>query len=148
MTEAAASSVTTQILEPESPRTDEGSLALAGEHRLTVERQGEEDVLRIEGPDGGLRLSVVVTPRGPEVRLEGSDLRIRSTGSLDIDAEHVAIRGRRGLTLRSDAEAELNVAGKLRTEARSQRIVARRADVSVYANDDVKLDGERIRMNC
>lgn len=148
MTEAAANSVTTQILESESPRTDEEFLPLAGEHRLSLERRSAEDVLKIEGPDGGLRLSVVVTPQGPEVRLEGSDLRIRSTGSLDIDAEHVSIRGRQGVSLRSDAEAELNVAGELRTEARSQLIVARRADVSVYANDDVKLDGERIRMNC
>jgi hypothetical protein len=32
--------------------------------------------------------------------------------------------------------------------ARAHKVTAERGDVDVYANDDVKLDGERIRMNC
>ena len=34
------------------------------------------------------------------------------------------------------------------TSARAQAITARLGDVSVKANDDVRLNGERVRLNC
>lgn len=43
---------------------------------------------------------------------------------------------------------ELGPEGDIATRAREQVIEARLGDVRVKANDDVKLNGERIRLNC
>lgn len=127
---------------------DRRGVALAGDHRLVVTRGTEEDVLQVEGSDGTLHVEVVVTEAGARVRLEGGDVRIHSSGRLSLDGESVAIRGRDGVSLQSGADMEVDVAGVIRSEAHAQRLIARRGDTTIYANDDVRLDGERIRMNC
>ena len=125
-----------------------GPVVLAGGHRLNVERRDSADVLEIAGADGRLRIEIVVTEDGPVIRLDGANLRIHASGSLSLDAETLALRGREGVSLASGGDLSISAEGDLRTEARSQEVVARRGDVAVQANDDVTLDGERIRMNC
>lgn len=124
------------------------ALALVGEHHLYVERRGDEDVLRVEAPDGRLRVAVVVTPTGTTVELEGGDLAIHSSGEVAIDAERVSLAGRDGLSLSTDQDLEIYAGGVIRTDAHAQHLVARRGDLTVYANDDVKIAAERIKMNC
>lgn len=121
---------------------------LRGGHRLAVLRRDEEDVLRVEGGGGELHLEVSVTDSGTTIRLEGADVQIRSSGSLSLDARELAIRGREELSLRSEADLSLEAADVIRSEGHAQQLVARRGDASIYANDDVRLDGERIKMNC
>lgn len=130
-----------------SPEETE-SLALAGDHQLVLVRGSGEDVLRVEGKDGRLEVEVVVTESGTRLELHGTDVRIRSAGDLSLDGETVAITGRERVSVRSEGELDLEAAGLLRSEAHAQRIVARRGDTTIYANDDVRLDGERIKMNC
>lgn len=127
---------------------DRRGVSLAGDHRLVVARGADEDVLQVQGSDGSLHVEVVVTETGTRIRLEGDDVRIRSTGRLSLDGESVAIRGRDGVSLQSGADLEVDVAGVIESEAHAQRLIARRGDTTIYANDDLKLDGERIRMNC
>ena len=105
------------------------TLELVGKRKLVVERSRMKDVLRI-------------------VRFEGSGLMIQAAGALAIDAERVAIHGREGLALTTNGDAQIRVAGELRTQARAQYLTAELGNVAIRANDDVKLDGERIRMNC
>lgn len=129
-------------------RRDGRSVTLAGDHRLVVTRGTEEDVLQVKGSDGRVHVEVVVTDTGTSIRLEGEDVQIRSSGRLSLDGESVAIRGRDGVSLQSGADMEVDAAGVIRSEAHAQRLIARRGDTTIYANDDVRLDGERIRMNC
>lgn len=136
------------VEEAESAAGEREDLALAGDHRLVVLRGGTEDVLRVEGEDGRLHVEVVVTESGARLELGGADVRIRSSGDLSLDAERVSITGRERVTVRSEGDLDLEVAGVLRSEAHAQRLIARRGDTTIYANDDVRLDGERIRMNC
>lgn len=138
---------------PEAKTLDVGiqpehELALAGDHRLRLERHPGQDVLRIEGGDGTLRVSVTVTPAGATVELTGGDLTIRSTGALAIDAQRLSLRSRETLTLESGADVEVRAEGAVRTEGHEQHHVSRRGGHTIYANDDVSIDGERIKMNC
>lgn len=48
----------------------------------------------------------------------------------------------------TEGDLKLQVAGDLHSEARVQNVTATLGDVNVRANDDVKMIGERIRMNC
>jgi hypothetical protein len=42
----------------------------------------------------------------------------------------------------------IDTPGDIHSEACSQKITAHLGNVDIKANDDVTLDGERIRMNC
>ncbi len=124
------------------------SVALVGRQQLVIEHRETDDTLQIYGSDGRLTLTVRVTPEGLMLVVDGAGLAIRATGALTVDAQRVAIRGREGIVLHSDADACLSAAGSIDLSAERQELRATRGDVRVSANDDVRLDGERIRMNC
>lgn len=111
-----------------------------GSYALHIERTKDGHLLRLEGPEGEKSMEIVLTPQGPVLRLNSS-LRMDLTGDLAVEARHVSLHGREGLTLTSGTDAVLAVTGDLNLRAEL-------GDVTVRANDDVRLDGERIRMNC
>jgi len=93
-------------------------------HTLSLTATSEGHLLRVTGPDGGAGLTIALTPQGPVLRV-ASGLRIEVAGDLDLEGENVRVFGRDDV-----------------------RIEAGRGDVFIRANDDVRLDGERIRNNC
>jgi hypothetical protein len=123
------------------------ALALAGGHELVLQRGADGDVLRFVRPGGGAGVTVSVTAEGIQVSVEGGGLTLRTSGALTLDAERVALRGEKGVLIESGGEARIVAAGALTTEGRSQTIHATRGDVLVKANDDVRLAGERVRLN-
>jgi hypothetical protein len=124
------------------------SVELVGQQQLTIERTADLDTLRLYAAGGQLTLTLSITPNGPVLEVAGAGIMIRSSGPLAIDAQHVAIRGREGVVLHSDADALVSAARRLEMTAETQQMTATLGDVRVYANDDVVLDGERVRMNC
>jgi hypothetical protein len=124
------------------------TLQLVGDQQLVVESSSAENILHVIGRDGFVKLALHVTPDGPVVKFEGAGILIQSTGTLAIDAQSVVIRGREGVALVSGGNAEVRVAGDLTCEARVQSLTATLGNVNIKANDDVKLNGERVMMNC
>ena len=118
----------------------ERTLVLSADHTLHLERSPEGDLVRIAGSDGGSAITVHVSARGLEVKLEGVALTLQTSGDLTLDAERLHLRGREAVTIETE--------GALSLEAREQTIAATLGSVVVRANDDVALDGERIRLNC
>ncbi|MBV8415146.1 MAG: hypothetical protein JO251_08050 [Verrucomicrobia bacterium] len=123
-------------------------LELMGDQQLLIQRNPESDVLQLVACNGQVSLSVHVTKEGSLLRLNGVGLTIETTGALSINAERVAMHGRDGVIISSGADAEIKAAGELTTHAQNQNISAELGNINIRANDDVKLDGERIRMNC
>jgi hypothetical protein len=123
------------------------ALERPGRQRLLVERAPDASVLRICGADGRVTLSIEVTESGPVLCFEGG-LEVRAKGELDFEAQRVAIRGREGVRIESGGDAHIRAQGDLNSEGREQNVRARLGNVNVKANDDVKLRGERIRLNC
>lgn len=117
----------------------EGPLPL-GHYALHIDRIEGGHLLRLTGPEGERALEIALTPEGPVLRLHGG-LRMDLVGDLAIDAKRVSLHGREGLVLSSGTDAALVAAGDFSVQAEL-------GDVSVRANDDVRIDGERIRMNC
>jgi hypothetical protein len=128
--------------------TTKETLRLAGNQLLVLERGPSEGLLKIVNPSGQISLSVHITAAGPVLRFEGPGLVIQAAGALAIDAEYVGIRGREGVAISSGGDATVQVAGDLDMQARAHRISALLGDVSVQANDDVRMNGERVLMNC
>jgi hypothetical protein len=120
---------------------------LAGGQRLLVERGAQNDFVTLVAPTGQVTLSIRITPAGPILQCQGG-LKVEATGPLELAGRSVAIRGLEGVTIESGGDAQIDVAGDLSTTARIQHIQARLGNVNVKANDDVRLRGERIRLNC
>lgn len=123
-------------------------IELAGRHELVVERAGEGNVLSLLGRDGQVCLAIEITEAGPVLRFEGANLKLRVGGDLLIEADRLALQGRSEVTLHSGGDLRMQADRNLTSQARVQTIQADLGDVNVKANDDVKLRGERVRVNC
>jgi hypothetical protein len=124
------------------------SLQLVGDQQLVIEDHGDRNRIFFRGPDGRVSLSIEVTANGPILRFDGPGLAIETTGPLAINAETLSLHGRQGLTLSSGGDAGIQIAGSLESSARIQTIRAELGDVCLKANDDVRLIGERVLLNC
>lgn len=142
---ADAGSNEASLREPEA--RDATRLEFVGGQRLLVERGGQEDLLTLVASSGEVVFSVRITPTGPVLRFERG-LRIEASGALEFAGRSLALSGEEGVSITSGGDASIEVAGDLSTTARVQHIRARLGDVSVKANDDVRLAGERVRLNC
>jgi uncharacterized protein (DUF2345 family) len=123
------------------------ALALPGGHDLIVERGEGWGRLLLRGPRGST-LTIEVTAAGPVLRFDGPTLSVEAAGELAIRAETVSIEARNGLSLAAGGDARVAVGGDLEIAAHAQTLRARAGDVQVVANDDVKLNGERVLLNC
>lgn len=121
---------------------------LQGDQHLVLERFQQEDRLMITSANGKVSLTITITDAGPVLHLEGAGLMIKTDGDLAISAKSLAIHGREGIALTTGGDAHICAAGDLTTKARVQNITAELGNVNLQANDDVKIDGERILMNC
>ncbi|HOJ15446.1 MAG TPA: hypothetical protein PLS81_10950 [Deltaproteobacteria bacterium] len=116
--------------------------------RLVLTREGNSDRITVTGPDGGVRLTITLTDRGPVLHLEGACITIETDGDLSISAGSLALNARDGISLSTGGDAAVKVEGDLSIRARTHTIEAELGDVNVRANDDVRIEGERILMNC
>ncbi len=124
-------------------------LALAGAHKVLLQHSGTTDELRICTADGEHPLLVIsVSSSGVAVRVTGATVSIEATELLKLEAKKLVLSALQDLVIESAGSAEMKVAGDLAVTAREQRITATLGDVQVLANDDVRLDGERVLMNC
>lgn len=135
-----------EAAEPVLPSSPE-VLALAHEHVLEIERSAEDQILRIRTPDGRAGLAITITSAGIRLDVTGGDLTLHTQGALSIDAEELSLHGRKSVAISTTGDATLRAEGDLHTEGRIQNIRARLGNVNVQANDDVKLLGERVRLN-
>lgn len=102
-----------------------------GAYELVFERTAAGGAVRLVGRDGAQPIEIEVTPAGPVLRLRAG-LAIAVDGDVDLAGRRISLHARDGLSLASDAAVDVRSGG----------------DVSVQANDDVKLNGERIQLNC
>jgi hypothetical protein len=136
-------------MDPTTPdESTQEIVGLTGQQRLLVQRSPDGDLVQFLSRDGVVALTVSMTENGPVLRFEGASLVLQAAGKLAIEADELELRGRSGITLRTEGDLELRATGDLHSEARIQTVTATRGDVKLRANDDVTMVGERIRMNC
>ncbi|HEY0137070.1 MAG TPA: hypothetical protein VGB85_23465 [Nannocystis sp.] len=126
----------------------EPQIELAGQHRVEIRRAPGSDTLELIGRDGRLVLAIEISERGPVLRFEGPALTLRASGELALEARHLTLRADESLALVSGGDLHLVAAGDLHSTARIQTITAELGDVKIEANDDVRIDGERVLVNC
>ncbi|MFO0553966.1 MAG: hypothetical protein U0271_36640 [Polyangiaceae bacterium] len=114
------------------------ALALPSGYGVSV-TTGPEERLELKAPDGRVCLRIRLTEAGPELEVEAAALSVVSRGSMSLRAERLSIEAEKDLAIKAG--------GTLTTEGRSQHLSATHGDFHVEANDDVRLDGERVRLN-
>jgi uncharacterized protein (DUF2345 family) len=124
------------------------SLQLVANQQLVIEEVGGRNLIHLRNSEGRTSLTIEVTSSGPVLRFDGPGLTIESTGALALSAETIALHARDGLSLSSGGDASIHVKGDLETSARVQKIRAALGNVELEANDDVRVVGERILLNC
>lgn len=134
---------TTELKEAE-PRT----LELSGGGSLVLSESGERSRIELFDPAGQLTLSVVMTPEGPVLKLGGAGLKLDVEGELSFAADKVKIEGRESVEISSGGDMRSEAVGRSYQHARSHEIVSELGDVRLKANDDVRLNGERVMVNC
>lgn len=132
----------------DAPTPDAPAIELAGRHRVHIRRGDDLDTLELVGRDGKVVFAVEVSERGPVLRFEGPGLTLRAAGDLSLEAETLSLRAEKALSLQSGGDLHIHAEGDLHSSARVQRIQAELGDVSIDANDDVRIDGERVLVNC
>ena len=124
------------------------SIELVGGQRLMLKHEQCNDIVQICSADGNVTMSILVTENGAVLRFEGASLVLRTTGNLAIEAEHLSLHGRAGACITTGGDLHVQAEGDLNSAAQTQTVVATLGDVRLRANDDVKMTGERIRLNC
>ena len=128
--------------------SDAHDIELVAGQRLVVEHRSNGDVIQIVAADGHMAMRISVTPAGALLELVGVDLKIKTEGDLSIEADRLAFHGRSSVAVTTEGDAIFYAAGDMHSRARIQNIKADLGNVNVSANDDVSINGERVRVNC
>lgn len=115
-----------------------------------------DDLVTIRGASGEVELQIRMTEAGPVLRFRCADVQLQSTGAIRLDCEEFHLNARRGMVEETGGnlrvvvagDASRSIRGDLHDEARTVEVRSRRGDVLIRANDDVRLNGERVKLNC
>jgi hypothetical protein len=136
---------------------DSGTLQLASGRTLEWQASdGGAEHVRIRGVGGEIELDVTLTEEGPRLRFKAAELALEADGKVQVDCDEFHVRSRGDIVHEAAGNMGESVAGNavtvvrgdLRVSARTAGVRATRGDVRLKANDDVKLEGERIKLNC
>ncbi len=131
-------------------------LRLASGRRAEFAREGADDLLTVSAADGRVELRVRFTEAGPVLSFEAAGLKLASVGEVAVECDRFRVEAREAVELRSggsiestaEGDAVTRAGGTARVEGRAVEVRSRRGDVDLKANDDVRLRGERIKLNC
>lgn len=123
------------------------SLALQAGYALDVSDGGGAQRLDVRAPDGKVCLSITIGPDGPRVELSAASLSISTQGAIELEGESVKLASRGNMVLKTGGDLIVEAEKAIEMSAFEAKIAATTGDLTLEANDDVRVDGERIRLN-
>jgi len=137
------------VRERESPgdRRSAREVRLDSGRRARFGGDGETETLMITSPEGKVELSVRFTEDGPVLEFEAAGIRLHSGGEVDVKCASFRVDAGE-VRLESEEDLVQRAGGRAEVEGRTVGLRSRRGNVDVKANDDVRLRGERIKLNC
>jgi uncharacterized protein (DUF2345 family) len=140
-----------------APPADQRVLALASGRVVEARAEGPgEDRVTIKSATGEVELEVRMTPAGPVLRFRAADVELAATRQVSVNCESFHVRAEKEIVEETGGDlrqkiggsADVKVRRRLTTAAGEARLVAKRGNVQIEANDDVELLGERVKLNC
>lgn len=114
------------------------------------------DQITVRADDGRVELEVTLTEKGPVLHFRAAEMTLQAEGRLALACEDLEVHARRSIVQESGGDL-VQVAGRdshisarreLCAHGTDARIESTRGDVVLRANDDVRLHGERVKLNC
>jgi len=124
------------------------SIPISSGRLLEIERTDNGDRLSICSPDDVVELEILITDTGPLLRFRSADLQLQAIGSVKVECEDYSVKATRSILHETEGHLLLKAKEELDMEGKVSTLCATRGDVKIKANDDVRLNGERIRLNC
>jgi hypothetical protein len=129
-------------------------LTASGRSLETAVGEGE-DLVELRAPDGRLELRLRITPEGPVLEIDAAALRL-SARDISVDCERFSVQAEQAVELQSQGEIVHRAhgdmtqqsLGELHLHGASTEIRATLGEMRLHANDDVRVNGERVRLNC
>ena len=121
---------------------------------IIIDKKNEE--LRLINSNQLLQLVISVKEEGLIVDLNACHLNIKASDQLHLSAKKIDIEASEQIKLKSSGNIVQDVGKDFLTEvggtnkmiAVVHKITANLGNVEIKANDDVRLDGERVKLNC
>ncbi|MDO6597316.1 hypothetical protein Q4512_10365 [Oceanihabitans sp. 2_MG-2023] len=125
-------------------------------HSLAILEKEEKDVIQVRNAQGVALFTIEVSNEGTNLNIEAENINIKASKKLQLSAENIDIKSKKELFLKSEGNFNQFVKGNktIKTQgenietAKTQYIKAYLGDVKLKANDDIKLNGERVKLNC
>ena len=115
---------------------------------LEVRHVGNDEIIDVKSKDGDVLVNIKMTAEGPVLSFSGASIEVEATKRFTVNSPKVHIHADESLRVTTNGDYHEEVNNDAYRTARIQHIKAELGDVKIRANDDVKLDGERIRLNC
>lgn len=114
----------------------------------TVElSSGRPETLRLREPGGKLCATLHLGRDGVRLEVQATELHASASERVRIESNTVEIAARETLAMHSGGAIHQRAEGPHHSTAFEHRVEATHGEVQLRANDDVALDGERIRLN-
>ena len=125
-------------------------------HSLAVHSENASDIVRVRNAKGLVLFTIEVSSKGATLNIEAENISIIAKNKLHLSGEEVNISSQKQLSLKSEGSFNQYVKGDKTIEtqganietAKTQCIKASLGDIKLKANDDIKLNGERVKLNC
>ncbi len=132
-------------VEPVSFKSGNSLLINREKEELTILGRNQQIQMVISMKDDAL--TVNVTAR--QLNINAMDELNLSARKINIEAaEQVSIRTTGNLVQKVSNNSSLEVGGTNKSIAMEQKLVAKLGNVEIKANDDIVIEGERIKLNC
>ena len=105
-------------------------------------------LLRLENAERGVvEIEIVLTADGPVIRAAAAALEIMAVSDVVARCNRFSVEARESFSVRAP-EISHEAVGAMRLEGGDVVVTARAGDVALHANDDVRVRGEQILLNC
>jgi hypothetical protein len=146
---------TLPAIAPETQGPRPAVMHLRSGRSISVTEVGGEEQLEVRAAGGTVLLSMRLTDEGPVVSLSGASLSISAAKTLSLSAEtlrlsasaDISIEAGGALVQKSAGPALREIGGLDRTTAAEVEVDVHPGGISLRANDDVDIVGERVRLN-
>lgn len=148
--------MTLPAITPDSALPSRPSVVRLGSGRsVVVTEGGGEERLEVRAATGEIVIAVRLTDEGPVFTMSGASIEIAAAKQLSLRAESVRVQAKADVSIEAGGDLHERVLGAAvreiggldRTKAAEMEVEVHPGGISLRANDDVDIVGERVRLN-
>lgn len=122
-------------------------LGASGLLEVVAAKADSPSTVVVRAADGTPRLTLTISSGEILLDCVSGATRLRVAGALTVDADSMRLAATHDMALHCGGDLTLSAGGRIDAVAERVSLEATCGDASITANDDVRIEGERIRMN-